>query len=90
MIEVLAEPRLLDGSCEILIGRCNDTDINLDRRLPADTVKLAFRQNAQQSRLQCRRHVTDFIEEQGAAVGLFEAPNAARVCASEGAFFVAE
>jgi hypothetical protein len=51
----------------------------------AHAVELPFRQHAQQARLQRRRHVADFIEEQRAAVGLLEAAEAQRIGAGEGA-----
>jgi hypothetical protein len=66
------------------------TRTSRDRRLAADAVELALGQHAQQARLQRRRHVADLVEEQRAAVGLFEAAAAQRVGAGERALLVAE
>ena len=64
---------LLDALFEILVRRCDHAHIDAHRHLAADAIELAFGQHAQQSRLQLRRHVADFVEEQRAAVGLLEA-----------------
>ena len=72
------------------MGGGDDAHIDLDGRLAADAVELALGQHAQQPRLQCRRHVADFVEEQRAAVGLLEAAAAQRVGAGERALLVAE
>ena len=75
---------------EILVSRGDDADVDLHRRLAADTIELAFGQHAQQARLQRRRHVADFVEKQGAAIRLLEAPPPLRIRARERAFFMAE
>ncbi|MNW15942.1 hypothetical protein D3C71_2146110 [compost metagenome] len=58
--------------------------------MAADPVKLTVRQHPQQASLGVSRHVTDFIEEQGAAIGLFKAPAPQVGGTGECAFFVAE
>ena len=58
--------------------------------LEPDPGKRAVLEHAQQFHLDGERHVADFIEKQGAAVGLFEAAGAAGDGAGERAFFVAE
>jgi hypothetical protein len=75
---------------EILMGRGDDTHIGCQRRMSAHPVKLAIRQNAQESRLCFRRHVADFIEEQCAAVCLLKAADAQLRGSRECAFLVAE
>ena len=64
--------------------------IGLDRLVTADAIKLAVGEHAQQARLQFRRHVADFIEEQRAALGLLEAAAAHRLGAGESAALVTE
>ena len=63
----------LHALLEILVRRRDHAHIDAHRNLTADAIELAFGQHAQQPRLQLRRHVADFIEEQRAAVGLLEA-----------------
>ncbi|MNF85416.1 hypothetical protein D3C84_678090 [compost metagenome] len=72
------------------MGGGDDPHIHLDRGVAADPVELAIGQHAQQAGLGVGRHVADFVEEQGTAVGLLEAPAALVGGAGEGAFFVAE
>ena len=74
VVEVLAEAaRRVTRSVEILVRRGDHAHVDADRRLAADAVELAFREHAQQPRLQRERHVADLVEEQRAAVGLLEA-----------------
>jgi hypothetical protein len=86
MIEVFPEPGFLHRPREVLVGGGYYPDIDADCR----AVKLALRKHAQQPRLQRWRHIADFIEKQGAAVGLFEAPHTSRVGSRECAFFMSE
>src|SRR5208337_307313 len=57
---------------EVLMGCGDDTYVNLYRGLTAHSIELALGQHPQQARLQRRRHVADLVEEERAAVGLFE------------------
>ncbi len=50
----------------------------------------AFLEHAQEFGLGAGSEVADFVEENGAAVRLFEAPDPPRLRAGEGAAFVAE
>ena len=88
--QVFAEQVFLDARLEILVRRGDDAHVDLDRQLAADAIELAFRQHAQQARLQLRRHVADLVEEQRAAVGLLEASAAQFGRAGERALLVAE
>lgn len=54
-----------------MAGR-NHADVHLHRPLGAQWRHLLFGQYAQQAGLQVQRHVTDLVEEQGAAVGLLD------------------
>ncbi|MPM62402.1 hypothetical protein SDC9_109273 [bioreactor metagenome] len=58
--------------------------------MSAHAVEMAVRQHPQQTRLQVKRHVADFVEEQRAALGLLEAATALRLRAGERAAFMAE
>src|SRR3546814_16261415 len=73
----------------IAVGGGQQADVHLDRLAAADTVDLALLDGAQQLGLQARMHFGDFVEQQGAAVGLLELAAAARHRSGEGALFVA-
>jgi hypothetical protein len=88
--QILAEMTRLHAAFQVLMGGRNDPYIHLHRCLAAHPVELALGEHAQQPRLQRRGHVADFIEEQRAAVRLFEAAAPQRIGAGECAFFVAE
>ena len=90
MIEFYPEPGFLQRPREVLVGGGYYPYIYSYRGLPADAVKLALRKLALLPRLQRWRDVADFVEIQGAAVGLFEAPHASRVGACKCAFFMSE
>ena len=75
---------------QILVGGGDDADIGLDRRAAADRRVFALLQHAQQTGLRLHRHVADLVEEQRAALGLFEAAGGALVGAGEGPLLVAE
>jgi hypothetical protein len=62
----------------------------LHRTCRADPVELAVSQDAQQPGLGICGHIPDFIEKQGAAIGLFEAPLTLPSGTCKGAFFVAK
>ncbi|MNI76540.1 hypothetical protein D3C73_1327800 [compost metagenome] len=72
------------------MGRSDDSHIDLYGYMAAHTIELAIGQHPQQASLRIGRHVTDFVEEQGAAVRLLEAAASQVGRAGEGAFFVAE
>jgi len=60
--------------------RRDDPHIGAQGRMPPDPIKVAIRQHgAQESSLQFRRHVANFIEKQRAAFGLFKTTTAHRL-----------
>ena len=72
------------------MGRGDNTHVHLHRRITAHAVKLPVGQHAQQTGLNVQRHIADLIQEQRAAVSLFEAPLANGICAGKRPFFVPE
>lgn len=58
--------------------------------MTADPVELAIGQHPQQAGLHIQRHVADFIEKQGTAIGLLEATVANVVGTGKGPFFMTE
>ena len=88
--QVLTETPLADQALQVLVGRGDDAYVHLDRFMPADPVELSVGQHPQQTGLQFRRHITDLVQKQGAAVRLFETSYAAPLGPGEGPLFVAE
>src|SRR5579862_3011377 len=51
-------------SLQVPIGRCNHSNIDLDRTGPADPIYLALLQSAEQFGLDLKRHLGHFIQQQ--------------------------
>ena len=88
--QVFAEAAGPDLELEVAIGRGDDADVDLDVLAPADAADGAFFEHAQQLDLERERHLADFVEEQRAAIGLFEDPEMTRGRAGEAAAFMSE
>lgn len=88
MEQVFTEQTLFDAFFQILMGSRDDTHIHFNRLMTADAVELAITQNTQQARLQVGWHVTNFIQKQSAAIGLFKASAPRRLCAGKRAAFM--
>ena len=74
-VEQVAAQRIArDQLFRRLVDRSDDADIHRDVPCPADTADVFFLQDAQQLALQIVRHRADLIEQQRAAVRLFEQP----------------
>src|ERR1035438_1931799 len=90
VIEILAKLFLGDHASEVAIGGGDDAPGDMDDLLAADAVELAFLEDAQQFGLGSAVEIADFVEEDGAAVGLFEFAAAGGGGAGEGTFFMSE
>src|SRR5690606_10101814 len=88
--QVLAEKALVDEAAQLLVGGRDDADIRLDGRAPSDSRVFTLLKHAQQTRLRLHRHVANFVEEERAALGLFEATGRTLLRAGERALLVAE
>ena len=75
---------------EILVGGADDADVDLDRLMTADALDHLVLQEAQQLDLHRQRHVADFVEEEGAAIGALDLADGLLDGAGEGALFMAE
>ena len=73
-----------------LVGRSNQANVQGNRASTADTLELAFLQNAEQFGLQLLRQFADFIQEKRAALGEFHFAFFLRDRAGERTFLVAE
>ena len=62
---------------EVSIGGRDDPDVDLCRPAAAHGLELVFLQHAEQLDLHVERQLTDFVEEQRAAIGQFEASDPA-------------
>ena len=88
--QILAEPAALDEFDQVLVGRRDQPEVDLDRPARADRIDLALLQRAQQLDLGVERQFADFVEEQRAAIGLGELADVLFGGAGEGALLVAE
>ena len=70
--QIGAEAALVDQPRQMLVGRGDDADVDLDRLGRADAGDLAIFDRAQQPVLRRRGQGRQFVEEQGAAVGFLE------------------
>ena len=90
MKQVFAEHAVFDAFFQVLVCRSNHAHIGFDGVMTTDAVVSAVAQHTQQTGLQVKGHVADFIEEQRAALGLFKAATAHGLRAREGTTFVPE
>ena len=88
--QILAEGVLAHRFGQVAVRGGDDADIDRHRPGAADPVDHALLDGAQEFCLQPHFHLGDFVEQQRAAVGLFELADAARDRAGERAFLVAE
>src|SRR5204863_2452474 len=89
-IQVLAEGALLHHLFEIPAGGANYPDINGMGDVRAQPLHTAFLQHTQEFGLQRQGQIADFIQENRASLGFFEATAPHLAGAGECAFFVPE
>ncbi len=89
-VEVFAEFALANPVFEVAVGGGDKTEVDVDRGFAADAFEAAFLKDAEEFDLERGVELGDFVEEEGAGVGEFEAAFATAGGAGEGAFFVAE
>src|SRR6185436_15088668 len=85
-------PKFILGGAhpQIAVRRRDQPDIGADGLVPAEPLERLVLQQAQDLRLQRERHVTDLVEQHGAAVALLELADATPLGAGERAALVAE
>ena len=71
-VEILAELALLHLALQVLLGRRDDADVDLDGAVAADAPDLALLEHAQELGLQVERQLAELVEEDGAAVRQLE------------------
>ena len=90
VIEVFAEPPGSDQRLKIAVGGGDDAHVDGDFLVAAHPADPARLQGAEQAGLRLGRHIADFVEEQGAAAGLFEFADVAACGPGEGPLLVPE
>src|SRR5437879_137596 len=88
--EILAKFTFCDGVLEILVGRCNQADIHLDRLITAKPFEFALLQDAEEFDLCLGRQIADLIEKKGTAVGHFKPAFLSRRRSGKSTLFVTE
>ena len=88
--QILAETPGAHFVAQLNVGGGYQPYVHANGFVAPDPFDLAFLQGAQDLALGVQAEGDDFVEEQGAAVGAFEAPRAAAVGTGEGAPFHAE
>ena len=86
--EILAETAGRDAIFEMAVAGGHQMDVHRDGVLAADPLKGAGFEDAEQLGLDAQADVRDFVEEEGAAVGAFEAAGALCGGAGERAFLM--
>ena len=90
IVEILAKLAGCDRVLEILICRCNDSNVNFDDGFAADPRELPILQNMEDLGLEGRVEIADLVEKNRAMIGRFELANLQLVRAGEGPALVPE
>ena len=75
---------------QVSIRSRNHPDVNCDFSGSTDRAKAAFLQHSEEFDLHGQRHLADFVEKDGAAIGNFKQAALVLVRAGERPFYVAE
>ena len=75
IVQITPKAILGNHRVQILIGRRDDANIDLERFIAADALKLAVLQEPQHLGLRGKRHVANLIEKNRAAMALLEFSN---------------
>ena len=89
-VEVLPEAAARDLGLEVLVGRRDDPDVDLDPVPAADPLDLPLLEEPEELDLEREAHLADLVEEERAAVGDLELPLPLDVGARVGALLVPE
>ena len=90
IVQIFAEAPRRHFPGQVTVGGGDHADIQGNRLAPAHALDFTFLQHPQQLGLQAQGHFRDFVEQQGAAIGLFELARLRCNGAGKRAFFVTE
>jgi hypothetical protein len=89
-IQIVSKRLVRDRLLKILMRRTDDSDVDANAIFASDGLNNAFLKNSQQSSLHRRRHITDLIEKQSAAIRAAKDSFTSTICTRESAFDVTE
>ena len=90
VIQILPERFVADGGFQIVMRGGQHAHIHGNGFAAAEPLQAIFLQHAEQLHLRARRHVADFIQKNGAVIGLLKPADALAGGAGEGAALMAE
>ena len=90
VVQILAEAVAGDSLAQVVVGRRQHANIDVDQLLPAHPAHLALLQYSQQFGLYIKPHGRDLVEEDRSALSHFQQALFARVRAGKGPSLVAE
>src|SRR6266850_8459732 len=90
IIQIFAELTVPNHLLQVLVGRSNDANIDSSGTRAANGLKFTLLENAEQLGLKLQWHVSNFIEEQSAAIRQREPADMRIDRASKGSAFVSE
>src|SRR5882724_8239001 len=88
VVEILAEPALLNGGAQLAVGGGDEADVDGAVLDVAEAAEAFLFEHLQEAGLDLRVHVADLVEEDRAEVGHFEQPLLGRDGTGEGALLV--
>jgi len=90
VVQVAAKLVACDHLGQIAVGRCHQTHIDAMCSPTAKPLKFLFLQDTKQLRLQCRRQISNFVQEKCPRISHFESPNLLRYGPGKSTFLVAK
>jgi hypothetical protein len=88
--KVLTKLSALRHPRKIFVRGRDDPHINQHRPVPPDTFYFLLLKNPEELRLQMEGYVTDFIQEHGSSIGIFELADTKLLRTGEGTFLMTE
>src|SRR5919205_300027 len=88
--EIFPERSLLDFDLQITVSGCDDPDVNLNRSISTESLKLTFLNNSEQLHLQLEGQLANLVEKDRAAVCQLETALLTSECTGKSALFVSK
>src|SRR5262245_4110368 len=90
VVQIVTEAAPFHHPCDVPVRGGDQTDVDVDRPCPAETLELAFLQHAEELRLQLERDLAHLVQEERATVSQLEPSDPLRDRAGERPPLVAE